>query len=349
MRRWHTEEGMSPHVIAVLLGCSPSTIHRRLAKAPGRVGHPRMSKADYQACNRALVAMQKEVRGRTEVTAAMVRRRAGLSYCERTIRDAFRAHGKPFKKLSEKPLLTPEDVKARLAFAEKYHARPKRSWLSCPHAIIDNKKFPMYVDHRGRVYAARRSVRGAYRSGADAVQSHLVKPKDTIKFPAAGVMVTAAVIRGKIRFWHITEGRWNAKKAVEMYKALKKAVTKAFPERAARPYPRWTILEDNDPSGYKSNLAVAEKQALRMEVMALPPRSPDLNVLDYSMWAAIGKRLRVQEADFPPAHKETRIEFLKRLRKTALTLPVSGVQKSVQSMKRRCQQIRLNKGGLIHE
>jgi hypothetical protein len=162
MRRWHTEEGMSPHVIAVLLGCSPRTFHRRLAKAPGRVGHPRM---------------------RTEAIAAMVRRRAGLSYCECTIRDAFRAHGKPFKKLSEKPLLTPEDVKARLAFAEKYHARPKRSWLSCPHAIIDNKKFPMYVDHRDRVYAARRSVRGAYRSGADAVQSHLVKPKDTMTHP----------------------------------------------------------------------------------------------------------------------------------------------------------------------
>ena len=107
----------------------------------------------------------------------MVRKRAGLSYCERTIRDALRAHGKPFKKLREKPLLTAEDVKARLAFAEKYHARPKRSWLSCPHAIIDNKKFPMYVDHKGRVYAARRSVRGAYRSGADAVQPHLVKPK----------------------------------------------------------------------------------------------------------------------------------------------------------------------------
>ena len=349
MRRWHEEEGMNSNAIAALLNRAPSTIRRRLGKAPRRTGRPKMSEKDYKKCHRALVAMQKEARGKAEVTAAMVRRRSGVSYCERTIRDAFRSHGTPFKKLREKPMLTADDVKERLAFAEKYHTKSKRSWLSHPHAIIDNKKFPMYIDHKGRVHAARRSVRGAYRSGADAVQPYLVKPKATIKFPAAGAMVTAGVIRGKIRFWHVTEGRWNGKKAVAMYSELKKAVSRAFPDRAARPHPRWTILEDNDPSGYKSNIAIAEKRALRLDVMPLPRRSPDLNVLDYSLWAAIGKRLRQQEADFPAAYKESRPGFLKRLRKTALGLPVSVVRKSVQSMKRRCQHIRQSKGGLINE
>ena len=46
MRRWHTEDGLSPHAIAARLGRNPSTVQRRLAKASGRVGRPPMSKAD---------------------------------------------------------------------------------------------------------------------------------------------------------------------------------------------------------------------------------------------------------------------------------------------------------------
>ena len=70
-----------------------------------------------------------------------------------------------------------------------------------------------------------------------------------------------------------------------------------------------------------------------MNVMKLPPRSPDLNVLDYSLWHEIYKRLRRQEARFPKNKTESKAEFLKRLRRVAFSLPPRLVCRVVQSMK----------------
>ena len=161
--------------------------------------------------------------------------------------------------MREKLLLKPDDVHARYSFAKKHGARAASAWVNCPHAIIDNKHFSLHLDRQSREYVARRIVRGAYRSGSSAVQGHLVKPKGQLKYPAPGVQVTAGVIKGRVRFWRVVEGRWNSVKAVEMYKALEKAMAKAFPDHAARRRAKWIILEDNDPSGYKSTVAQATK------------------------------------------------------------------------------------------
>jgi hypothetical protein len=279
----------------------------------------------------------------------MVKKKAGVTCCERTIRQAFKANGMPFRRLREKPLLKPQDVEERLSFATKNAARAKHSWVTYPHAIIDNKRFPLYLDRQAREYAARRSVRGAYRCGSDAVQSYLVKPKDTLKYPVAGVMVAAGVIKGRIRFWHVIDGRWNAKKAVEMYTKLAKEMAKAYPEHAGKPRAKWVVLEDNDPAGYKSNAALETKKELGINVMSLPRRSPDLNVLDYSLWKEISKRLRAEEATFKLGYKESKASFLARLRRTARGVPATAVTAAVESMRRRCQGIKKNKGYLIDE
>ena len=83
--------------------------------------------------------------------------------------------------------------------------------------------------------------------------------------------------------------------------------------------------------------------------MELPPRSPDLNVLDYSLWAKINQLLREQEAQFHPNKKETMTQFIARLRRTALGLPPSVVRPAVQDMKRRCNLIAKAEGYLIDE
>ena len=131
-------------------------------------------------------------------------------------------------------------------------------WVRILYAYGPPARRP-FVPQRPCIKQARRTVRGAYRSGSSAVQGHLVKPKGQLKYPAPGVQVTAGVIKGRVRFWRVVEGRWNSVKAVEMYKALEKAMAKAFPDHAARRRAKWIILEDNDPSGYKSTVAQATK------------------------------------------------------------------------------------------
>ncbi len=47
----------------------------------------------------------------------------------------------------------------------------------------------------------------------------------------------------------------------------------------------YTILEDNDPTGYKSNTAKRAKRELGIQPIEFPTYSPDLNPLDFSFWA----------------------------------------------------------------
>ena len=68
-----------------------------------------------------------------------------------------------------------------------------------------------------------------------------------------------------------------------------------------------------------------------------------------AVWAEISRRLRQQERNFPRNKKESKADFIERLRKTAMGLPTSVVRKAVDSMERRCKQIQEAKGGLIDE
>ena len=135
-----------------------------------------------------------------------------------------------------------------------------------------------------------------------------------------------------------------------MLKSLEKAYpTHAKMVRDKKRHRQWSVLEDNDPTGYKSSAGKDAKKKVGIDVFELPPRSPDLNVLDYSLWAEISRRLRKQERKFPCNKVESKSDFIKRLRKTAMGLPKSVVRKAVEDMQRRCKKIEEAKGGLFDE
>ena len=96
-----------------------------------------------------------------------------------------------------------------------------------------------------------------------------------------------------------------------------------------------TIIEDGDPSGYKSSAGKAAKKKARISTDDLPPRSPDFNVLDYSLWHAINERMREQERAFSVKKRETKEQYLARVRRTALSLPEAAVKRAIQDMHQR--------------
>ena len=165
---------------------------------------------------------------------------------------------------------------------------------------------------------------------------------------ALTVRVTAAVVKGRIRMWrYITGKHWNGGEAASMYSDLSKVLKKQFPDVARSSRRKFKVLEDNDPAGYKSGKGLTAKATARIESLDLPKRSPDLNVLDYSLWKEIGKRMRAQEAKFSDARVETREQHMKRLARTALGLPRAVVLKAVESMHKRVRLVTKERGGLI--
>ena len=335
---------------------SSSTIQRIVLEAKGASAKAKPKGAPVKATKKVVSAivrsarmLQKQAGAKHEVTAAMIKAHAGVDLCDKVVRNKLHEADMWFFCLKERPTLTKQDVKDRLKWARKHLSRSRASWLTMPHAIIDNKTWPVYTNKEGREHAARRCVRGAYQTRGQKPESHVIKPKPQTKFPAKGVQVTAAVINGRIRMWEYLPKRWNGAAAAAMYQGpLLKALSKAFPAHAASGR-KWTVLEDNDPAGYKSGKAVAAKSAVGIGTDDLPRRSPDLNVLDYSLWHAINVKMRRQERGFRPATKETRSDYLARLRRAALGLPQGTVQKAVADMHRRVREVIAENGGLFTE
>ena len=129
---------------------------------------------------------------------------------------------------------------------------------------------------------------------------------------------------------------------------MKAMIAKAFPILAHMPRAKWMVLEDNDRTGYKSSKGVAAKAEAGIRSESVPCRSPDLNVLDYSLWHTINLRMRKQERAFPPRFLETEEAFKARLKRTALGLPTAIVSRAMHDMHRRVQLVLEEKGGLFN-
>ena len=91
------------------------------------------------------------------------------------------------------------------------------------------------------------------------------------------------------------------------------------------------------------------KAASKLDVFCLPKRSPELNVLDYAVWAEVERRLRAQEKRWSYGKRETRAEFEGRLDRVAKALPSTFINDSIMDMKRRCERMFAAEGGLFEE
>ena len=119
---------------------------------------------------------------------------------------------------------------------------------------------------------------------------------------------------------------------------------RTYPDRS-----KWTILEDNDPTGFRSKAGMAAKAEAGIKVLQIPKRSPQFNMCDYALWKAVEKRMRSQEKRFTPSFRESRVAFLRRLRRTAMRLPSLFINNNIKNMKIRCQRLVAAEGGHIEE
>ena len=261
--------------------------------------------------------------------------------------DALRKRNIRFRKMREKPMLTAQDISARKDFADKHAGKTSTWWQTSVHLHIDVKHFAIYLNGKGRRYVAQVGTRGAYRGLGEKFAKGTVKPNPKLKYNPGvrGVKVLAGVGQGKVLLWHFIESRWNGGVAAAMYKGpVSKALHKAYPSKRS-----FRVLEDNDPSGFKSSKGVKAKEEVKIASFDIPKRSPDLNVCDYALWKEVNKRMRLQEKSWPDSKKETRSEYMVRLRRTAMRLPAAFIDKAIGNMKTRCKKLRAAKGYHIEE
>ena len=351
MKMWHSEDEKAPSDIADLLRRNKSIITRHLflKKSKLKQGRtPAMTDKQIDSIVAKTKQYIKQAAGRYRITYAIIKRRSRTKASTFTIMRAFHRRGITFKKFREKPILSEEDVKTRFTFAKKHRNKPARFWLKID-MHIDCKKFPVYLNWKARHHAAREKTFGAFRARADGLRKPYVRARKDLKFNtgARGAFVLAGVGPRKVMVWEVLDRktRWNAKTAAAMYRGpIARALRQASPRKR-----QYSVLEDNDPSGFKTKTAKRAKTECRIKSFDIPKRSPQLNVLDFSVWSEINTRMRKQERRFPHNKKETRDQYLARLRRTATRLPEKFFKKSIMNLKVRCQRLYDARGDHIEE
>ena len=336
--------------IATAVDRNKSSVYKALSPSwvAQKRGRPRkLTAKEVQRIISVIKAMVQRARGRWEVTMAMIKKKAKCQASTRCLREALKRKNIKFRRLRSKIQLSKEDRAARRAFALKYKGKPISFWQRQILLHIDVKSFPVYTTKAGRDVAAQRAVRGAYRlPGQGLDEAYVLAPKDARYHPGVkSVKVAGGVSPKKTLVWEQLKGKWTGAAAAKLYRGpVQKALRREYPGKR-----KFSVLEDNDPTGWKSKKGIAAKKAAKIAVFRIPPRSPDLNVLDYAVWTEINKRMRRQERKFSKQKVETKQAYLKRLDGTARRLGEGFLRRSIADMKRRCQRLHDAKGGHFHE
>lgn len=350
VRRMHFEQSKKPTDIAEALGRSLSAVCRLLAqkKAPKPIGRPKaLSDAKVDRIVALLDNMVDEADGNYEVTLDQLVRRSRLKVCKKVVANALHDRGYKFRDMRQKPILTPADVQERFKWAKKYKNKPSAWWLKTVHVHLDNHVFKVATTSAGRKLLAKRVVRGVYRQKGKSLRSGHVKPhaKQHLSLGAKGILKAGGIGGGKVLVWHTVQGAWSGDQAAALYTdVVRPALEKQYPQKR-----KFCILEDNDPTGNQSNKGLQAKRESKLEVLHIPKRSPDLNVMDFAVWSEIERRMRQQEKKWPASKRETREAFELRLNRTAKNLPEAFINKSISDLKRRSERLFEAKGGLFEE
>ena len=190
----------------------------------------------------------------------------------------------------EKPQRTPEQAEERMAYCKANKHRTGRYFDQQLDFIMDNKRFDIPLSERAREYMAKQKITSHLRTPSEGLQPEFTKPgKKKNKFnTGASVNICAGISNGKIVLWHELPKVWNGKEAAALYAG---AIIKCLKKHRGTKR-KYLVLEDNDPTGYKSNAAKRAKELLKINAVQFPTYSPDLNPLDFSLWAEVEKRIK---------------------------------------------------------
>ena len=241
-----------------------------------------------------------------------------------------------------KPLRGPEHLLEREQQCKRWKFLSRNYFTDKVDLIMDNKMWKVPGTARAKKYLNQKKVRFHLRTRSEGLTAGFVKPcarKHRLN-TGGQLLVVAGIIGCRVRVWHyIEEGKWNGTVAADTYaNVLKPALVRYRGDKR-----RSSVLEDNDPTGYKSRLAQTMKASLGIHALQFPGCSPDLNPLDYFVWEAVESRMQKNV----PSGVESVDAFKKRLRRTALAVPESVIRKGVADLLPRVQWCAANGGADI--
>lgn len=332
----------APHLTNVRKAIKGLSYKRGRVETRGRpLLYTRKMVERMDAARKALV---KKADNQREVRWADVRRAARVPDGHRSsLKRAFAREGIPVaaRRPREKPQRTQEHEAERLAFAKAFASKSPSYFTDRIDMIIDNKTFDVPTTERARRHLKSQQVRFHLRTPSEGTAAEFTKPgrKKNRMNTGAKAGVCAGVSNGKIVLWHYLPKAWNGQVAADLYTDVIYPLLK----RVRGQKRSYLLLEDNDPTGYKSGKAKAAKAEKGIKAHPFPRYSPEINPLDFSLW----KQVEAKVLATAPTKLETVAQYKARLRKTALGMPRSAVEKAVAKMAEKIRELKDAKGGNI--
>ena len=209
------------------------------------------------------------------------------------------------------------------------------------HGYIDNKTFPIRKTAAKMSLLKKQKVKGHLRKKTESLNPECVRPKvqrKGIGVPSVELTMCVSPSAGRVIMTHVASApkkKWNGEAAKLMYeKPLAAALKRVYGDLSF-----YRIVEDGDPSGYQSKKGKAGKRNAKIRSWQLPPRTPEWNPLDYSIWNTI--ETKAYESSDPP---HTRKSWVATLRKVARGLSKKYIKDTCASMKGRIEKTHKAKG-----
>ena len=219
------------------------------------------------------------------------------------------------------------DIKRILKFSRQCKHLPETFW---------QEGIGFHLDCTGWVHKtkpsnhARTDRTRTWKRKGERLRRHCTskEKKEGVGGKMARFMVAIAYNRGLIKCHHY-EGAINA----EMCKSFTEEYFSDMFEKSANPKGK-LFLQDGDPS---QNSKLSKDAMDELGLFKIPLQSPDLNPIE-NVFHLIGKQLK-KDALNNNLQRESYSEFLKRVQRTVLAFPSSIIDKTIDSMPKRINEI----------
>lgn len=313
--------------------CKEDPFPQNICKSNGKTGRPRKISENQ---GRYILREVKKLRmseGSFSIPRLMTA--AGLSQADvsrRTVIRFLHSHGYRYRQTRRKGLLSPEDLLKRKKFALKMVKRPATFW---------SKDISFYIDGVCFVYKT---------NPLDQART----PKSTILRKKSEGLVRGCTTKGKkegsggkvAKFMvAVTHG-----KGVIACEPFEKMNGQYFANFITDHFPTLfnvsdkdtaVFVQDGDPS-QNSNVALEAMAGVNAQLLSIPARSPDLNPIE-NFFHLVRRRLS-EDAIQLNLHKESFEDFQERIIQTMKAIPVEILNKTIESTKKRLQEIISNGG-----
>ncbi|CAE8671507.1 unnamed protein product, partial [Polarella glacialis] len=324
-----------PDITTVRRALKGKTFRRSSIETRGR---KRKMKPDMiKKVNKARMDLVKLAKGEREVHWPEILKKARAKVdpttAARRLQDA--GHDVKWRSPRHELLRDPEHKQERMDICGRWRRKPTTYFTEELDLIMDNKKWDIPTYDRARRFHKMKKVRGHLRTRQEGFKPGFAKPnmKKQRLNVGAYVVVVAGIINSRVKVWHyLDKKQWNGQIAADINKGpIHRALKRCHGEKG-----RYVVLEDNDPTGYKSNLAKGVKAELGITAMQFPRYSPDLNPCDFFLRDEASIERRMTKND--PGGREAASHYKERLKRTAMAIPEDVISKGVACIKKRAQQ-----------